>query len=70
MKILQEDVVRAALTVEHWCHDRESCEGCPFGIKGDWGYWCVLTESNRTCMIPEDWDLAEKLRTRGAKKGE
>ena len=59
----REDVVQAALTVERWCAENKGCIDkdridCPFvGRNG----MCTLIG------LPDAWNLAEKLRTRGLK---
>ena len=62
-----EDVVRAALTVERWClehFDILKCD-CPFYIGKDKND-CRLNRNRAKCYgMPQKWELAEFLRTRG-----
>jgi hypothetical protein len=61
VRINREDVVQAALTVERWCRRHWSQDGCD----------CPLAASECECLCgdisPCDWELEDKLRTRGMK---
>lgn len=62
MKINREDVVRAALIVEHWCKENDAgvkeCD-CPFAVGQ---YYCMLKKGFEN---PNAWNLEERLRKRG-----
>ena len=61
----REDVVRAALIVEHWCtHQSTDICKCPF-YEPHTATKCRMTE-----FIPKLWNLEEHLRTRGVNKKE
>ena len=58
-EINREGVVKAALTIERWCRERNSCDecDCPFADK-------------KACWffnLPYRWGLEAFLRTRGMK---
>ena len=66
MKINREDVVRAALTVSHWCKEHrklgfKKCD-CPFSDDE----LCFLNNA----PPPYAWALEVFLRTRGSEKKE
>ena len=66
MKVNREDVVKAALTIEHWCEENQDEYGncdCPFAQ--DIGKNMGLCKLNNH---PSDWCLETFLRTRGIKQ--
>ncbi len=66
MNANREDVVQAALLIEHWCvvHHRPYGEcDCPLvDLAGATG--CMAVNGHKPC----EWDLEEKLRKRGMRK--
>ena len=63
-EIKREDVVQAALTVERWCAEHHSENGCDCPFYSNLPF---LDSCRLSCNIPADRKLEDYLRNRGLK---
>ena len=50
--MMQNDLLRAAMTIRDMCHDRKNCTGCTFEV---FGYGCRLRGET-----PDAWNVNDK----------